>query len=287
MIVRRWVTPVLVLALVSSAGCDNEQGKNERIWLREHATPVARRLVRDDFARTRRGTEAAAARMARGFLVEDPARREREMRSVLMRLDDPPRGIPELIVTPATFTAAVGMDGKVIARDVEPDPMRGFDIGEIAPHVRRALRDGVPGEALIALPSTDPEEPPSITILFVHPSVREGAVVGAVIVGLPLWRMGQQITNQLQLENASELQSGVLLWALLYKGDELHYHAGFPDGLRAATPSPEQRRVGFSRSANGYTGELHQYGRWYGYAVVPLPSIGEDVGVVLFRSDPG
>ena len=39
-------------------------------------------------------------------------------------------------------------------------------------------------------------------------------------------------------------------------------------------------------SRGGFTLEREQYGRWYAFAVLPLPSLGEDVGVVLVRSDP-
>ncbi len=276
------------LLVLGAVGCNQEKGQNERRLIVREDQPVALNIVRQDLSRGVIGVRSAAQLMAGGFLVEDAAAQERQMRQLLRTFRQPQsrRAIAELMVTPVSFVAAVGMDGKVIARDTEPDPMRGFDIGRIAPVVRRALQEGEAGYDLAELPSLMEDDPPSVTILFAAPARRDGRVVGAVVAGLPLWRLGQQLSRQLQLENAPELQRGTLVWALLYRGDDLHYHAGFPPDLRELTPSPESRREGLGRSPGGYTGEVYQYGRWYGYGVLPLPRLGENIGIVLFRSDP-
>jgi len=276
--------PALLL-LASLAGCDDERGHNEqRAVLREDA-PKVLELVRRDLDNGRSGVRQAADRMARGFLVEDPAQREREMRVVMRRFQQPPRAINELMVSPISFVAAVGTDGKVIARDAEPDLMKGFDMGEHVPVVRRAL-EGEAGFELSELPSLQEGDEPSVTVIFAAPARHEGRVVGAMVAGLPLWRMAQQMSRQLQLEHAEEVQNGELIWVLFYRGDDLHYHAGYPPDLRELVPGHDDRQAGLERSPGGYTGEVQQYGRWYGYGVLPLPSVGEDVGAVLFRSDP-
>lgn len=272
--------------LVLLAGCNQEQGQNEQRLIVRDDQAVALEIVRTDLNRGVTGVRRAADLMARGFLVEDPAQREREMRQVLRRIQQPPRAIEELMVSPISFVAAVGMDGKVIARDAEPDLMRGFDIGRVAPVVRRALQEGETGYELGELPSLMEDDPPSVTILFAAPARRDGRVVGAIVAGLPLWRLGQQLSRQLQLENAQELTQGTLVWALLYRGEDLHYHTGFPPDLRELAPSEAARRQGLTTSPRGYTGEVYQYGRWYGYGVLPLPRLGEDIGIILFRSDP-
>jgi hypothetical protein len=277
---------VLLIAMIASlGGCDDEQGRGARAKVHEDA-PTLRRVVREDLRRARVGVRKAADMMARGFLVEDAAQREREMRRVLQRINEPPRGIPELMVSPISFLAAVGPNGRVIARDSDPDPMRDFDIGRAAPVVRRALREGVDGMAVSELPSLREGELPSVTILFVAAARREDRVVGAIVAGLPLWRLGQQLSNQLQLEHARELHAGGRAWVLIYRGDERHFHADFPPDLQALAPDPAARREGFSRSETGYTGEIQTHGRWFGYGVIPLPAIDEDVGIVVFRSNP-
>jgi hypothetical protein len=277
---------LLVLTGCLGSGCNEEAGQNERRKVLQEDVPATKQIIRRDLNDGMSGVRQAAALVERGFLVDDAARQEREMRSVLRRLRQPRRGIPELLSTPVSFIAAVGMDGKVICRDADPDLMRGFDIAQAAPVVRRALDSGEAAHELSRLPSLEEDEPPSVTVIFAAPARHDGQVVGAIVAGLPLWRIAQQLSNQLQLDNAPALQRGELVWALLWEGDELHYHAGYPPDLRELVPNAEQRAAGLASSPGGYTGEVNQYGRWYGYGVLPLPTLGEDVGVVLFRSDP-
>ncbi|MGE0787891.1 MAG: hypothetical protein AB7S26_19610 [Sandaracinaceae bacterium] len=286
---RRTTVTLMWLSLLGVAGCDNEQGLNERRHIHQDDVPAVNRLIRDDLDRGMSGTQIAAERFARGFLVEDHERREHEIRGVLRTLRNPQRpqrAIPDLMVTPVTFIAAVGRDGHVIARDIEPDTMRGYDLAEAVPVVRRALNEGVSGFALSRIPSLDPDEPPSVTVVFAAPSRHDGEVVGAIAAGLPLWRITQQMSRQLQLNNAERVQRGELVWALILDGDEQHYHGGFPPDLRELIPNAELRREGLATSPGGFTGEVQQYGRWYGYGVLPVPAIGPDVTVILFRSDP-
>jgi len=279
---------IALLVLPVLLGCNEERGSNERAAIAGDDQALVLRVFRQDLSHGVIGVRRAADLMDRGFLVEDPAQRERELRQVMRRVQQPPRAIEELMVSPISFLAAVGTDGKVIARDVEQgeDRMRGFDIGEVSPLVRRALAEGEGGYELAELPSLLETDPPSVTVLFVAPARHEGRVVGAMVSGLPLWRLGQQLTRQLQLENAQALQQGALVWALLYRGDDLHYHQAFPEGLRELAPGRAAREQGLSTSPGGYTGEVQQYGRWYGYGVLPLPRLGENIGVILFRSDP-
>jgi hypothetical protein len=293
----------VVLTLIFLCGCNEEKGRNERRDIRRTDQAIVLRTVRGDVRRARVGVDRAAERLEPGFLVEDPAQRARQMRSALRQIQQPPRAIEELMVSPITFLAAVGMDGKVIARDADPDPMRGFDIGRAVPTVARALHEGRAGVELARLPryatpqaaaaaqeESETEEtvrpaPPG-TIVFVAPVRHEGRVIGAIVSGLPLWRLTQQLSRQLQLDHADSIRAGSLAWAIVYRGRELHHHPGFPGDLRVLIPDPNERRTQLAHSPGGYTDEANQFGRWYGYGVIPLPLIGPDVGVVIFRSDP-
>lgn len=277
-----------LLALLALAACNEDKGSNERRTIVAEDQEVVLRVFRDDLRRGVVGVRRAAAVMDRGFLVEDAAQREREMRTVMRAIQQPgPRAIEELMVSATSFLAAVDTGGEVIARDVrrDDDRMRGFDMAEVSGLVRRALAEGESGYELIELPSSLETDPPSVTVLFVAPARHEGRVVGAMVSGLPLWRLSQQLSNQLQLENAPERRRGAQIWALVYRGDVLHWHHGFPEGLRELAPDAAARARGLASSPGGYTGEVYQYGRWYGYGVLPLPRLGEDVGVILFRSD--
>ncbi|WP_053233726.1 hypothetical protein [Sandaracinus amylolyticus] len=273
---------VCVLALVA---CEEGAQHAQQEIIQTHARRV-QEIVRDDLQRGVRGVEQAGTKLARGFLVEDPERRQREMRTALHLLRQPPRGIQELMISPISFVAAVDANGIVVARDAEPDPMAGFDAGEAFPMVRRALQEGWSGYELEEFPALIPDQPPSQTVLYVAPArTRDGRIVGAVLAGTPLWRTAQRVGRQLQADQASEISEGLILWVYLYRGDQLHHH-GTPADLDTIVPDAAARNAGFARSPGGFTGEVAQFGRWYAYGVVPLPRIADDVGAVIFRSDP-
>lgn len=284
-----------LLALVATllfAGCEEAQHAQQVIH-QDHV-PRIQAIVREDIARTEAGTRIAAQTISRGFVVEDPEQRAHQMRIALLQLTRLPRGIPELTISPIAFVAVVGMDGVVICRDsvVPPndprtpnqaDPMRGQNVGELFPHVQRALREGVETRAVVEWPGLN-EGDPSVTIdVQATPIRRDGTQLGVIIAGTPLWRTAQRITRQLQTEVASE--GGSIVWVYLYRGDA-YFSRATPENLDAANPDAEARAAGFATSPGGFTGQMLQHGRWFAYGVVPLPSLAEDIGFVIWRSDP-
>ncbi len=251
--------------------------------VQEHA-PRVRAIVDDDLARGLVGVQSAADLVARGFLVEDRARRMTEMRwAIQHRIREPPRGIPELMISPISFVAAVEPDGRVLVRDIEPDPMAGFDAGGTFPHVRAALTEGTASYELVEFPGLLPTDTASQTVIYVAPSRHDGRIVGAIMAGTPLWRTAQRVTRQMQAEGLST--EGTILWVYLYRGETLHHH-GTPPDLDSIVPDFATRSAGLADSPGGFCGEVQQYGRWYCYGVIRLPQIGDDVGAVIYRSDP-
>lgn len=277
-------TPLAALLALAAAGCGGD-ASNARKLIREEHAPRVKEVLREDMERHPAGVADAAQRLAPGYAVEDPAERERQMRVALRHIQEPPRGVPEFITSPMSFLAVVDEEGEVIARDVadEDDRMQGEDFGERYEVVRRALEEGRPGYALGEFPSEEEGAKSSWSMLFVHPVKREGEVVGAVVAGIPLWRMAQRLGRQLQAEHAGE--EGTILWVYIYKGDELH-HFGTPPDLDTVVPDARTRQRGFEASPGGFTGEVQQFGRWYGWGVVPARCIADDVGIIIFRSDP-
>lgn len=275
-----FVTCATWFAVLSGCAAD---GRHAQQVIHTNHAPRVQAIIRDDLERGLRGVTSAATRMERGFRVERTPELAGEMRRVLQQLREPPRGVPELMISPMSFVAAVDSTGHVIARDSDPDPMAGFDAGEAFPHVRRALTEGVASYALSEFPSLDPEEPPSVTIIFVAPVRDAQGISGAIMAGTPLWREAQRLTRQLQAESAHE--PGTILWVYFYRGDALHHH-GTPADLDTIVPDGTARGLGLTRSPGGFTGEVMQFGRSYSYGVLPLPRIANDTGVVIFRSDP-
>lgn len=273
----------LVLSLfVLVAACGEDEAPNARKKIREEHVPAMATVIRDDIRRHIEGVQEAARRLAPGFVVEDPATRERQLRTALKYVQEPPRGVPAFIVSPMSFLAAVGTDGKVIARDADPDRMKGLDFAREYPVVRAALREGRTGYDLGEFAAQEGGES-SFSILFAAPARRDGQIVGAVVAGIPLWRLAQRMSRQLQVEHAGT--TGLTLWAYMYKGDRL-FHFGTPPELDEVIPDAATRRRGLERSPKGFTGHVQLYGRVYGYGVVPTPVVGEDVGMIIFRADP-
>lgn len=275
---RAWM-----LVLFSLVACEKPSAANARRQIREVHVAEITAIVRDDIARHRRGTRELAKRMAPGFALSDPADRERQIRTALRVLQEAPRGVPELIASPMTFCAAIGADGIVIARDVrdaDEDRMKGQNFGERFESVRDALRDGNARYELGEFPAES--GPPSYSMVFVAPARHRGAIVGAVIVGIPLRTMASRIGRQLKLDHP---ETGLEFWVYAYREDML-FHTGTPTPLDPLVPNQAARAEGLARSPNGYTGEVLIGERPYGYVVLPTPSIGEQTGFVFFRADP-
>lgn len=264
------------------AGCSEEGARHEQKMIVEKHAPAAAQIVIDDLERHRKGLKQAAARLAPGFVKVRGEQRERELRWALERIHEPPKGIQTLMVSPMSFMAAVDQDGVVIARDAQPDHMKGMDLAKNFEAVARAL-EGRSDWQVGEFESLEEGGESSVTILMAAPARHEGEVVGAVVLGIPLWRMAQRITRQLQLNNASE--EGIILWAYIYRGDRLFHH-GTPPDLDTVVPGPEARERGLRESPGGFTGEVAQFGRWYGYGVRPLRMLGDETGIIIFRSDP-
>src|SRR5690606_13169260 len=112
---------------------------------------------------------------------------------------------------------------------------------------------GRAADAVVELPAEGAEAP--IVWLFTHPVSHEGATVGAVALGIPLWSLGKRIHEQMKVEMHQELQSGAVVWTYFYHGDRL-LHRGTPPDLDKVVPSVADRRAVLAKSPDGYDGEL-------------------------------
>jgi len=279
----RWLSCLALAMFLAGTTVACESAEHAQRVIHDDHVPRIQAIVREDLERAQTGLAAASTRLGRGFVVEDPTQRSREMRRALTLLTEPPRGIPELMISPMSFIAVVGADGVVICRDRDPDPMAGQNAGEMFPHVRRAIDEGVSTQALVEWPGLIPTEPSAVLMLHAVPTFYQGHVAGAIIAGTPLWRTAQRITRQLQAETADE--GGTIMWVYLYRGDSLH-HRGTPADLDTIVPDVAARALGLSRSPGGFTGQEAQFGRLYAYGLVPVPELGGGVGFILWRSDP-
>ncbi|MDB4973856.1 MAG: hypothetical protein JWN48_2197 [Myxococcaceae bacterium] len=275
---------VLLLAWSLTLGCGEDGAAHARRVIRETHAREVRAIVREDVARHLVGVAAAGARIAPGFATPDPKLRSSQMRTALRLLTKPPKGIPQLIVSARTFTAAVEPSGVVLATDAKPeiDRMTGVDLAKQFEVVRAALA-GTTGFAIDQFPAVEQGAEGSVALLFAAASRKSGTPVGAVLTGIPLWRLAQRLTKQLQLDHVSE--KGAILWVYLLRGDKLH-HFGTPPDLDTMLPPADIRAAGLKQSPGGFTGEFLQFGRWYAWGVVPLPVLGPEIAALIVRADP-
>jgi hypothetical protein len=274
-----WVA-VCVLAW-GAAACGKDGAPEARRLIHQQQGPRVQAVVQDILSRHEAGLHQAADRIAAGFVRVTGDQQELDMRQVLKLIRSPKHGVPELVISPMSFLAVVGKDGHCIARDLEPDPMKGMDLGKQFPVVADALQ-GKQGLGMGEFAGIEKGSKPSVTILMAAPAHYHGEVVGALVLGIPLWRLQQVLTKQLQMELASK--DRVVIWVYVYRGDELHHH-GTPPDLDKLVPNAAARGGGLAKSPGGYTGEVAQFGYWYGYGVRPLRVFGPDVGVVIFRME--
>jgi hypothetical protein len=247
--------------------------------------PAVIEAFRGDLSRHRAGLQEAAGRVAPGFGVEDKAAREDGLRYALRYLQLPPRGIPEFVVSPMSFLAVLDENGVVIARDLkkkEDDHMRGMELAERFASVKRALSEGRSTEELVSF-SEEAAAEKTYTMIFVEPVRREGKVVGAVVAGIPLWRWAQRMSRQGQMELTKEPRA--VYWVFAYHGDK-NYPPQQGLDLAGAIPNAASRKASLAKSPKGYTGQVNQFGRWYVYGVLPVPSIAPDAGFVIVRAEP-
>lgn len=269
------------LPLALLAGCEADTAAVQAT-IRDEDAPRVRALLEEDVARHRAGVAKAAERLAPGFAVEDSAERERQLRAGLRAMRQPPQGVDELVASPMSFLAAVAADGHVIARGAEPDTMKGTDFRARYPVVARALDAGEAGMGLGEFPADDGGES-SFSVLFVAPVEADGGVVGAVVAGIPLWRVAKRLSTQLRLERSNAGADDVL-WVFTTRRDRLFPpQAGLEIG--AVLPDGETRRKGLADAPGGFTGDVKSYGKTYAWGVFPAPALpGDGVGFVVIRS---
>jgi hypothetical protein len=270
---------ILLLAAATLVGCENTAAvERTQTRLRDVDYPRVQALVEEDLQNHQAGVLKAAEKLAPGFAVSDAELREKQVRSALRILQQPKKGIDEFVASPMSFLAAVGVDGLVVARDREVDRMKGQDFKARFEVVRQALA-GSAATGLGEFYAEDPNAPSSWSILFAAPSLRGGQVVGAVLAGIPLSRLGQRLSRQFRVEQ----KEGAPVWVYLYKGDRL-FHWDTPPEVDALVRDPGARADALAASPAGYTETVRLQGELEVYGVFPLDLLGADVGTIVFRT---
>ncbi len=273
---RRGIVLMSVAALI---GCEDSAAvQRTELQLRDVDLPRVQMLVQQDLENHRVGVAKAAIKLAPGFALTDPDARETQVRAALRILQQPKKGIDEFVSSPMSFLAAIDVDGLVIARDRDPDRMKGQNFAARFEPVRQAL-DGTAASGLGEFYAEDPNAPSSWSILFAAPSRHDQKVVGAVLAGIPLSRLAQRLSRQFRIEQ----KAGSPVWVYLYKGPRLFYWDTPPE-VDALIRDPLARARALVASPTGYTEKTRLQGELQVYGVFPLALLGPDVGVIIVRT---
>ncbi len=282
-LIQRAVIWLLVALLFTACG---ETTNHAQATIRNTHRNQVHRWIERNFTRHRKGVALVAQRLAPGFAVEPEDARRSQMRVALRLMSQPPKGVSELIASPKSFIAAIDANGIVIARDTsaEHDQMQGQNLKLFEP-VEKALK-GTAAEGLVTFSSLDKGEA-SVSLIFAYPvrmeSQPNASPVGAIVVGIPLWRLAQQLSQQLRLTYAK--QTTVVLWVYLVHQGRLH-HFGTPPEVDQALPEATHIVSALASKPKGYTGQFNVVGRPYAYGVYPEPMLSADTAVLIVRSNP-
>src|SRR5688572_23671484 len=186
----RFVRLAVVLLALLAVACGDEGAPGQRKIIAERHAAQVGSIIKEDLERHARGLATGAAKIAPGFVKVEGLQQDQDMRKVLKHLRNTKTGVPELIVSPMSFMAVVGMDGLAIARDVElpQDKMKGMEMAKLFPSVKNALA-GTAGWEVGEFESTEKGGKPSVSIVMAAPAVYDGKVVGALVLGIPMWRL--------------------------------------------------------------------------------------------------
>ncbi len=276
------------LALGLAAGlmaCSKSTEHAQHMLSTRHAPEIAR-LLEGDARVHLEGIVQVAERVVPGYVSTDSVQRAALVQQRLTRIRKPPSGVPQLFASPLTFVAALDAEGVVIARNGKKTRMVGMNLAKGQPLIQEALKTGAAGHGILEYSGEDDDAKKTVIWTFVAPVKDHDKILGAVVLGIPLWRLDQRINNQLRIDyNGGGKNKGLILWAYLFHGDTLH-EFGTPPDLGQLVPKPAVRRAGLKRSPKGYTGEVAQYGRKYAFGVFKLSAISPELGLILFRSDP-
>ncbi len=280
-----------VLALSFAGACSPEGAPAERRALHGEDVPAYLRMIGEDRTKVFRGVQAAAQRVEPAYRGEvDAAERARRLTDMLERVDAPRRGVAELVYSPVLYIGGTDQEGTLLAEVGVRDGAKvgvGSDYRPFAV-VQEAL-GGTPGHAVVDLADVmEEEDGPIDTWLFAAPIYGADAeVMGALVAGIPLWREAQRLTAQMRLEQADAVVAGRVVWAYLARGDQA-YASREPtasNDVTDAVPDGATRSAGLARSPRGYVTDFSLFRRWYGLAVIPLPTLAEDVHLVAFRAN--
>ncbi len=282
---RRWIlASAAVLAL--ACGACTDKGKKSAEEARANVKMLAD-LAEKDVGEIERGLPEGGKKMATLLASEaDPKGNAPSVRTALLKMR---REVPDLGVAKSTFFAFTDDKGIAIRNDLEQDTMAGKDVAGAYPDLKKALS----GEAFVATQGVFPGAPnpagPDKEWVAAVPVKKEGgALVGLLVTGWTYRRFAYHLQEALKRDLQEKLMQandkGKLPVIYVFLFDKAAVY-----GARGTPPVNEKALADLKltdRTAAGPAdAPITIEDRAFGWAAMRVKKLGDDVGIVVLRSE--
>jgi hypothetical protein len=243
-------------------------------------------LVDKDVSEVQRGLPEGAKRLA--TLYANGADPSKDLPAVRQALLGTQRGVPDLNVAKSTFFALVDDKGMGVRNNLDQDAMAGQDLAKQFPGISKALA-GEYTETTGSFAGPPGANGPDKDWLAASPIKNDqNKVTGLFVTGWSYRRFATHLQEALKEDFQNNLRRN---------GDTgkmpVFYVALFDAaGVYAerTTPKVDEQALADAKLADKtksgpYQGVLNITDRDFGYAAKRTPKLGEDVGVVVLRSE--
>lgn len=280
---HRHLTLLTLSLSLALAGCGKTEIQRAMEAL-EKGEEIARirAAVIEDLEKHQKGVEALAERVTPLFEGEEAPTTER-LRAELEGVKRPPEVIQAFVFSPVDRLFVLSPEGVVLGSD-ESRPAEGErNLFDESPGLKAALSQGASGHTVGALGQGDNVVP---YLYFYAPIRKDGEIAGHALAGYALWKEGRKITLQMRREFGEQIREGAIIWAFAYHGDESFPLPDAAGEITAEIPDAEARREALEKSEDHAIMRGKIVMRDIGVAIVPVPELDKDFGIVYFRGAP-
>ncbi|MCL2778383.1 MAG: hypothetical protein FWD73_10290 [Polyangiaceae bacterium] len=281
-----WV--LTAVATASIMGCQDKAKISEEAAKVNVEAMVS--LANEDVAEIERGLPEGGRKLATE-LAKEPGEPGKEVdpqrvRAALLRVR---QLVPDLTRAKSTFFAFTDTHGIAVRNDLEQDVMAGKDLAGAYPALKKALA----GEVYVAtngqFPGVpNPAGPDKEWVAGVPVKKDDGTLVGLYVTGWTYRRFAYHLQESLKhdlqqhLLSTGELGKLPIFYVLLFDPKTTY-------GARGTPPINEKTLADMNlvqKTAAGRTsGTVTIDNRTFGWAAERVPKLGDDVGIVVLRSE--
>lgn len=269
--------------LAAVAGCRDEAKLSAALAQRDVTELAA--LVEQDVAEVKRGLPEGARRLAPLVANHtDPGQNLPDVRRALLRVRS---DVPDLFMAKSTFFALANPNGVAIRNDLEQDVMAGQNLFSSFPALAKA-NDGF-ASTTGSFPNSFTANGPDRDWMAAVPVRREDSTTGALFVtGWTYRTFARHLQESLKDRLVARAGSGEVNGKMPVFYTFVFDASGvYGDRLTPALDEKAMNAQDFeTRTSTGMAlGNVIIEDRHFGFAAMRTPPLGQDVGIVVLRSE--